>query len=324
VGDQPAGAPAPAPPPAPAAPAPEPAPEAEPEPAPEAAPEPVPEAAPEPEPVPLTQAEPEQEPAAAPAAPPPDSGEGVACPSCGETIPPGFAFCGTCGTSVPGAEPASAPVGGFAKDSARLILINPDGTEGGTVEIPSSEVAVGRDAGGFFGQDFYLSPRHAVLKSSGEDVIIKDEDSLNGIFVKILPNDPKEIKSGEIFRVGQELLLFEVVDKGSTAPDGTETMGSPIEGLWGRLSLIVGKDRLGNAFPIGGDGVILGRERGNILFPDDGYVSGIHARVHKDGDKFFVTDLGSSNGTYKKVSGQTTLASGDFMLMGAQLFRIDL
>jgi len=248
----------------------------------------------------------------------------VSCSNCGTAIQPGFAFCGSCGAPVPGAEPTAGPVGTFAADSARLVLINPDGTEGGTVEIPTSDVAVGRDAGGFFGQDFYLSPRHAVFRSTGQDVTVIDEDSLNGIFVKVIPNEPVELRSGHIFRIGQELILFEGVDKGLTAKDGTEKMGSPIEGLWGRLSLIVGKDRLGNAFPVGGDGVILGRERGNILFPDDGYVSGIHARLHKDGKRFFLTDLGSSNGTYVKVNGSTSLNAGDFLLMGAQLFRIDL
>lgn len=238
-------------------------------------------------------------------------------------IQPGFAFCGACGAPVPGAEPAAAPVATFAQDSAKLVLIQPDGTEGGTVEIPVSEVAVGRDAGGFFGQDAYLSPRHAVFRAEGENVVVRDEGSLNGVFVKIMPNQPQEIQSGDIFRVGQELILFEAIDRGSPTADGTEKMGSPIEGLWGRLSLIVGKGRLGNAFPIGGEGVILGRERGNILFPEDGYVSGIHLRVNADKGSYFITDLGSSNGSYFKVNGEAKLSAGDFLLMGAQLFRID-
>jgi pSer/pThr/pTyr-binding forkhead associated (FHA) protein len=250
--------------------------------------------------------------------------QGNQCGNCGAMIMPGFAFCGACGAPAPGAQPISRPVGGFAKDSARLVLIQPDGTEGGTVEVPTSEVAVGRDAGGFFATDAYLSPRHAVLKASGKTVVVRDEGSVNGVLVKVKPNEPKEIRSGDIFRMGQELILFEAIDRGRGAPDGTEKMGSPIEGLWGRVSLIVGRGRLGNAFPIGGEGVILGRERGNILFPEDGYVSGVHARIHMDGKKFFLTDLGSSNGTFHKITGPTTVQSGDFLLMGAQLFRIDV
>ncbi|MBN2340825.1 MAG: FHA domain-containing protein [Deltaproteobacteria bacterium] len=248
---------------------------------------------------------------------------GSACANCGANIPPGFAFCGACGTPIGGAAPApqsSAPVS--SGQPASLILIQPDGSEGGIVEIPDTDVAVGRDAGGFFETDAYLSPRHAVFRAQGAQIVCRDEGSLNGVFKKIMPNEPVEIKSGNVFRMGQELILFEAIDKGANGPDGTKRMGSPIEGLWGRISLIVGKGRLGNAFPIGGEGVICGRERGNILFPEDGYISGVHMRIHSESGKFFLTDLGSSNGSYLKLTGETSLNNGDFILMGAQLFRI--
>jgi pSer/pThr/pTyr-binding forkhead associated (FHA) protein len=101
-------------------------------------------------------------------------------------------------------------------------------------------------------------------------------------------------------------------------------MGAPIEGLWGRVALIVGKGRLGNAFPIGGDGITIGRERGNILFPEDGYVSGLHLKLYTEANKFFLTDLGSSNGTFIQVTKETRLPAGSLLLMGQQLFRIDL
>lgn len=192
------------------------------------------------------------------------------------------------------------------------------------VEIPTSPVAVGRDAGGFFGEDAYLSPRHAVFRTQGGKIVVKDEASLNGVFYKILPNQPIEITSGTIFRIGQELILFEAIDQGATGPDDTSRMGSPITGLWGRISLIIGKGRLGNSFPIGIDNVVLGRERGNILFPEDGYISGVHLRIHMEGGKVFLTDLGSSNGSYIKVAGEKELADGDFILMGTQLFRIQV
>ena len=61
--------------------------------------------------------------------------------------------------------------------------------------------------------------------------------------------------------------------------DGTEIMGTPNPGFWGRLSVIVGRDVDGSAFPLFGDAIVLGRERGDILFPEDGYVSGTHARI---------------------------------------------
>ena len=67
----------------------------------------------------------------------------------------------------------------------------------------------------------------------------------------------------------------------------------------------------------------LGRERGDILFPDDGYVSGLHARLHHEGGRVFLTDVGSSNGTFIRVSGAASVASGGMILLGQQLFRVE-
>jgi pSer/pThr/pTyr-binding forkhead associated (FHA) protein len=256
----------------------------------------------------------------------PPAGDGLVCASCGAPLQPGFAFCGSCGARIPGAAPAIGPskAPGPAVGGARLVLIQPDGTEGGHVDIPTTEVAVGRDAGGFFASDPFLSPTHAIFNADGDEVMVSDAGSLNGVFVKIHPDVPVEIKSGEIFRMGQELVLFEEIDRGSTASDGTERMGSPIEGLWGRVALIVGRGRIGNAFPVGGEGVVFGRERGNILFPEDGYVSGLHLKLYMEKRKFYLKDLGSSNGTFVKITEGARVGAGSFVLMGQQLFRVDL
>jgi pSer/pThr/pTyr-binding forkhead associated (FHA) protein len=271
---------------------------------------------PEPESAPSAEEAPAQE-----AAP---SGDGTTCPSCGAAVPDGFAFCGACGTPVGGVYTPNQVAEPSGEGVARLMLIQPDGTEGGHVEIPTSEVAVGRDAGGFFGADPFLSPTHAIFCAKEDTVIVRDADSLNGTYVKITPNEPVEIRSGAIFRMGQELVLFEEIDKGSDAPDGTFKMGSPIEGLWGRVALIVGKGRLGNAFTIGGEGVVLGRERGDIVFPEDGYVSGVHLKIFMENGKYYLNDLGSSNGTFFKLSDECEVGSGSFLLMGQQLFRVDI
>ncbi len=104
--------------------------------------------------------------------------------------------------------------------------------------------------------------------------------------------------------------------------DGTDVMGSPNPGYWGRLALIVGRDQDGSAFPLFGDSVTLGRERGDILFPEDGYVSGQHARVELRDGRVFLRDLDSSNGTFVRVRGERAVKPGAAILMGQQLFRI--
>ena len=65
-------------------------------------------------------------------------------------------------------------------------------------------------------------------------------------------------------------------------------------------------------------------ERGTITFPDDLFVSGSHCRLRRQQGQTILSDLGSTNGTYIRIKEETALASGDFVLLGQQLFRVDL
>ena len=76
------------------------------------------------------------------------------------------------------------------------------------------------------------------------------------------------------------------------------------------------------AFLLSEDEVNIGREVGAILFRDDGFVSGKHARLAKTGDRITLRDLGSSNGTYVRIREDFPLQDGDLVLMGQQLFRM--
>ena len=65
-------------------------------------------------------------------------------------------------------------------------------------------------------------------------------------------------------------------------------------------------------------------QRGDILFSEDGYVSGLHCRVARGSDgRVYITDVGSSNGSFVRLRGERSLGSGDILLMGQQLFRVD-
>jgi len=250
------------------------------------------------------------------------------CPSCGSDVPPSFRFCGTCGFRM---DEASAPMqipmppaGGLGQARARLsmTLIRPDGTEGGTHDLRPGENKLGRSFGPVFENDGYLSPIHAQLDIRGPSAVVHDLDSLNGVFVKMTQEE--ELSSGQIIRIGQELLRFELIGAPEPTPDGTELMGSPNPGYWGKLTVIIGRDITGAAFPLLGDSCTLGRERGDINFPDDGYVSGLHARVTLRDGRVFLADLGSSNGTFIKVNGERAVGHESFVLLGQQLFRLNL
>ena len=105
-----------------------------------------------------------------------------------------------------------------------------------------------------------------------------------------------------MFRIGQEIIRFEELRPSGRGPDGVERFGSPAKGYIGRLALVIGRDTTGNAFPVPERGVHCGRERGDILFPEDGYVSGLHCRIARANDgRVYLTDVGSSNGTFIRL-----------------------
>ncbi|NNE18570.1 MAG: FHA domain-containing protein [Myxococcales bacterium] len=260
------------------------------------------------------------------------------CPHCGAGVPENFRFCHVCGHDLVGeaggeapddvpAERTSAPAVAEAPKRAttraRLILIQPDGSEGEMFPLAAGPTLIGRSSGGIFANDAYLSPEHAEFRFEGDQLVVKDMQSLNGVYIRIEADVPIELFDGSIFRVGQEILRFDAPTAPEPAADGTQHMGSPHRGYLGRVSLLVGRETTGNSYPIPPQGIHFGRERGDVVFPEDGYVSGLHCRVHSEVGHVFLTDIGSSNGTFVRVSNESYVPQGTFVLMGQQLFRAE-
>ncbi len=223
-------------------------------------------------------------------------------------------------TSLGGISPLAAPA-----KSVRfsLTLLRVDGTDAGVFSSTESVVTVGRQTGGVFSSDATLSPLHAKFDYRGGGLFVTDCASLNGVYRRLVRNVPALLEHLEGFRIGQEILRYEVVRDGDVGNE-VRTLGSPRHGVAARIVSIVGRGDYGNAFSIPPTGLLFGRERGHVLFPEDGYVSGLHCRIHHEGMSAFLTDLGSSNGTYIRLRAETEVGAGDVLLMGQQLFRVGL
>ena len=266
-------------------------------------------------------------PSQVPAAAAPSGAATVTCPQCAHINAPSNLFCGSCGFRLGGgAAPAKAAPAAAAASALPgnvvLTALRADGSEAGTYNLPGGTVTVGRETGSIFAGDSYLSPRHATFKQGTGRLTVKDEASLNGVYKKLVRDMPVELHPNDMFRIGQEIIKFEPLMSIPSSADGVERLGSPAKGYVGRIALVIGRDVTGNAFPIPESGVHLGRERGDVLFPEDGYVSGLHCRISWEGGRLTLTDLGSSNGSFLRLREETDIKSGDVLLMGQQLFRV--
>ena len=263
------------------------------------------------------------------------------CPHCSALVPAGFKFCGACGGSLVGLEVASSPAatvqaGGPVhrepEDQVRrlgeLTVIQPDGSEGARIPLTSKGVVLGRTSEfKVLEGDPFLSPRHAEVVFEDGIIKLRDLGSVNGVYWRL--RDDVELEDGDMIRVGQELLRFQ---KSSTLKplvkvgeeEETSLQGSPAGEVWGRLALIGGPDQETRAFALKGHEATIGREVGSIVFGDDGFVSGKHARIYRDQGRVYLRDLGSSNGSYLRIRGERRLSNGDLVLMGQQLFRISI
>jgi pSer/pThr/pTyr-binding forkhead associated (FHA) protein len=267
-----------------------------------------------------------QSPVVAPPAAP-AAGGSIACPQCEHPNPSNNKFCASCGFKLPKpAEsiPAPPPAAPVPTSGAVLTALRADGTEAGTYALPVGTVTIGRDTGAIFAGDSYLSPRHATFTPRAGRLMVRDESSLNGVYRKLRRDEPVALNPGDVFRIGQEIVRFELLTPMQATADGVERLGSPSKGYIGRIAMVIGRDASGNAYPVPETGLHLGRERGDVLFPEDGYVSGLHCRLASTNGQLYLTDLGSSNGTFVRLGGEAEVTNGDVLLMGQQLFRISL
>jgi pSer/pThr/pTyr-binding forkhead associated (FHA) protein len=65
----------------------------------------------------------------------------------------------------------------------------------------------------------------------------------------------------------------------------------------------------------------IGRQDGDIRFPDDVFLSPLHAKISWEQDVLVVRDLGSRNGTWVFLQAPYRLADGDLLLIGSQVIR---
>jgi len=233
-------------------------------------------------------------------------------------------------TVGPGARRAAAPEPAqLAKvPLARLVAVNRDGTDGESHAIFDESIDLGRVEGQLrFTEDPYLSDRHCRFFVKNGSWVVQDLDAVNGVYFRI--KESWELEHGDRMLLGKQVLRFEYLseqerDLAPAVEHGVLVFGSPLRTPWCRLRQISVAGVTRDIYHLHRSKVTVGREDGDILFPDDEFMSRKHLLISMTGGKAKVQDLGSSNGTYLRIRSQHGLAPGDMIRVGDQLLRFEL
>ena len=91
-----------------------------------------------------------------------------------------------------------------------------------------------------------------------------------------------------------------------------------------RLVVVHGEGVDGMSYTLGARDHVAGRSQGQVLFPDDEFLSPRHAIFHWREGTLTVRDDGSVNGVYHRILAPTRLNDGEHMLVGEQFLRFEL
>jgi len=211
---------------------------------------------------------------------------------------------------------------------ASIIEIKQDGSTGKTVSIVK-ETIIGRgDCDISYPADALLSPRHASLAIRAEKIVLKDLGSQNGTFLK--QRQDTELTPGDVFLLGRELFRFttQALEEPPGSTEGTQVLRGAPRFQRGPVTAKLERIQLGGdvveIFTLDKPETTLGRTRGDLIFKNDPYMSGEHARIVAQPGRFILQDLKSRNGVYRRIRGDMELQKGDEFFAGEQIFRVEI
>ncbi|MBK8213845.1 MAG: FHA domain-containing protein [Myxococcales bacterium] len=256
-----------------------------------------------------------------------DQAKNFVCRSCSTPVPMGHKFCGRCGAAVP-AEIMTARTQFFgqlqAPGRAKLILIRGEGVEGLSYQLNAENHAVGRRGELVFPDDPFVSPKHANFFYRQQKLVVRDEDSLNGVYVRV--RGQIELAPGDLFLAGEQVFRLDgpPQETDGAEADGTFFYSSPKHGSAFRVTQILQGGALGATVCARGNSLQIGREGGDLNFPTDLYMSGTHCKIEESGGRFTLNDSTSRNGTFIRVKGERELTHGDYVFIGRKLLRVEI
>ncbi|MDX1931057.1 MAG: FHA domain-containing protein [Capsulimonadales bacterium] len=251
------------------------------------------------------------------------------CPLLTGAMSPDDGFCRECGVML------GAPLGEGMLQRPLPKLIDMQGRE---FALHVGQNIVGREGADIMLPDKTVSRRHAVIGVEETGAVwVEDTGSTNGTTRDNVPLERQQrayLADGMTLQFGS-IRVKVVIPAGVSvdldalpAPErvsreeNVPALAAP--GGATPAAVLVGFD--GSTHVLTSTNTTFGRRPGNtIVLTGDSYISGSHAQITYENDRFLLTDLGSTNGT--KVNGQrlaahtpVVLNEGDEVMMGQTTF----
>jgi pSer/pThr/pTyr-binding forkhead associated (FHA) protein len=268
---------------------------------------------------------------------------GVVCPSCdafNESNQPTCVGCGqpliqskTSSPPPPVSKPIPPPNPVPAPSVGALRLLSGYGLSDSTFAIPPEGLTVGRkECSVSISDDPFLSPKHLKLSMQNNRLVAEDLGSYNGVFLRLIGGIT--IQQGAEFIAGHQRLLLlglggPTTDVRTPASSDTRPYGgpTPMQLFIALRQLHVSPD--GQAFAgavilRSGPAITIGQHGCDINYLDDPVMAPSHAELQIHTDGVHLIDCGSLNGVFVKIRVPTPLQSGNELMVGREVFRVDL
>jgi len=212
--------------------------------------------------------------------------------------------------------------------AARLVLETGEGN-GTEFALGHLENSLGGSAAHIgLGDDPHVAPHAATVAFLDERLVLRDEGSANGVYVKVRESAPLE--AGDFFIAGERLLRYDgPVDVSRTAEGDPPLLGAPRPGetLYRVAEVLLGA-KTGRTCHRAPPAISIGRTGCDMNFGDDTLLAARHAEVHIDEDgATTLVDLGEGpSGVFLRVRPQqpVDLQGGDVVRVGDHRLRVEV
>jgi ribosomal protein L40E len=213
--------------------------------------------------------------------------------------------------------------------AARLVLENGNG-QGHAFDLAHLENSLGGSAAHVgLGEDPFVAPHAATLAFVDERLVLRDEGSANGVYVKV--RDSAALVPGDLFVAGERLLRYDgPIDVPRAGESDPPLLGAPrpADGTLVRVTEVLAGARTGRTCHRAGPAITIGRSGCDMNFPADSLLAAKHAEIRLAADgSATLADLGQGPaGVFLRVRAQqpVDLQAGDIVRVGDQQLRVEV